>query len=201
MKMQRGRPKKYDEQTAIAAAAGVFWTRGFSGTSLDDLSAAMEMNRPSIYRAFGDKEAIYRLALTQFTRQMQEGFAQTVLQEPDIRDGFRKFYRMALEVYSAGETPLGCMVMCTAPASTVANPDVQSDLLEVITQLDKRIFDRIVLAVEQKEITELADPRSLSKLLQAVLHSLAIRARAGESKASLRKFADAAVVTVLGEAA
>jgi TetR/AcrR family transcriptional regulator, copper-responsive repressor len=198
MSGQRGRPKKYDTQTAIQAAGGVFWARGFSGTSLDDLSAAMDMNRPSIYRAFGDKEAIYRLALAQFTGQMEEGFKGTVLHEADLRKGLRKFYRAALEVYSAGEIPLGCMVMCTAPSAAVVSPNVQSDLLDVIEQLDARILSRVELAVEQGQITDIADTKSLSKLIQAVLHSLAIRIRAGESKASLQRFADAAILTLLG---
>ena len=199
MSRQRGRPRKYDAQTALQAAGEVFWAQGFSGTSLDDLSTAMGMNRPSIYRAFGDKEAIYRLALAQFTRQMEEGFSRTVLHEPDLRSGLRKFYRAALEVYSTGNAALGCMVMCTAPAASVVKPNVQSDLLEVIEQLDARILGRVELAVEQGEISEVADARTLSMLIQAVLHSLAIRVRAGESKASLRRFADAAIVTVLGE--
>ncbi|MDH3642729.1 MAG: TetR/AcrR family transcriptional regulator [Gammaproteobacteria bacterium] len=199
MSGQRGRPRKYDAQTALRAAGEVFWSQGFSGTSLDDLSAAMGMNRPSIYRAFGDKEAVYRLALAQFTRQMEEGFSRTILHEADLRRGLRKFYRAALEVYSAGDTTLGCMVMCTAPAAAVVKPNVQSDLLEVIEQLDARILGRVELAVEQGEISEVADTRSLSKLIQAVLHSLAIRVRAGESKASLRRFADAATATLLGE--
>ena len=58
MNKQRGRPKLYDANTALEAAGAVFWSKGFSGTSLDDLSTAMGMNRPSIYRAFGDKEAV-----------------------------------------------------------------------------------------------------------------------------------------------
>jgi len=199
MSTQRGRPKKYDPQTALQAAGGVFWAQGFSGTSLDDLSAAMGMNRPSIYRAFGDKEAVYRLALAQFTRQMEEGFNHTVLQETDFREGLRSFYRAALEVYSAGETALGCMVMCTAPAASITHLDVQSDLLEVIEQLDRRILKRVELAVDQGQISAIVDAKSLSKLIQAVLHSLAIRARAGESKTSLRRFADAAILTILGK--
>ena len=199
MNAQRGRPKKYDTQTALQAAGSVFWAQGFSGTSLDDLSAAMGMNRPSIYRAFGDKEAVYRLALAQFSTQMEEGFNRTVLHESDFRAGLRKFYRAALEVYSAGETALGCMIMCTAPSASVTHVDVQSDLLEVINQLDARILKRVDLAVEQGQISEVMDAKSLSKLIQAVLHSLAIRARAGESKASLRRFADAAILTILGQ--
>jgi AcrR family transcriptional regulator len=199
MSTQRGRPKKYDPQTALQAAGGVFWAQGFSGTSLDDLSAAMGMNRPSIYRAFGDKEAVYRLALAQFTRQMEEGFNHTVLQETDFREGLRRFYRAALEVYSSGEAALGCMVMCTAPAASITHLDVQSDLLEVIEQLDRRILKRVELAVDQGQLSAIVDAKSLSKLIQAVLHSLAIRARAGESKTSLRRFADAAILTILGK--
>ncbi len=200
MSGQRGRPRQYDAQTAVDAAGKVFWTKGFSGTSLDDLSVAMGMNRPSIYRAFGDKEAIYRLALAQFTSQMEEGFTRAVLHEVDIRKGLRKFYRAALEVYSVGESPLGCMVMCTAPSASVVNPNVQADLLKVITQLDAHILGCVERAVEQGQISEVSDAKSLSKLIQAVLHSLAIRARAGESKASLRRFSDAAILTFLGEA-
>ena len=37
----------------------VFWQDGFAATSLDDLSAATGLNRPSLYGAFGDKRALY----------------------------------------------------------------------------------------------------------------------------------------------
>ena len=73
MSKQRGRPKLYDANAALEAAGAVFWSKGFSATSLDDLSSAMSMNRPSIYRAFGDKESIYRQALAQFSKLMDEG--------------------------------------------------------------------------------------------------------------------------------
>ena len=71
--------------------ASVFWAKGFSGTSLDDLSGAMGMNRPSIYRAFGDKEEIYRQALNQFGMVMDEAFAAyTLAHEKDFRTGLKK---------------------------------------------------------------------------------------------------------------
>jgi hypothetical protein len=130
---------------------------------------------------------------------MEEGFNHTVLQETDFREGLRRFYRAALEVYSSGEAALGCMVMCTAPAASITHLDVQSDLLEVIEQLDRRILKRVELAVDQGQLSAIVDAKSLSKLIQAVLHSLAIRARAGESKTSLRRFADAAILTILGK--
>jgi AcrR family transcriptional regulator len=81
MKRARGRPRQYDEESALQAAGQVFWTKGFSATSLDDLSVAMGMNRPSIYGAFGDKEALYRRALMQFCEGMEAAFERTMLAE------------------------------------------------------------------------------------------------------------------------
>ena len=114
MKRTRGRPKQYDEDTALQAAGQVFWTKGFSATSLEDLSEAKVMNRPSIYRAFGDKEAIYRRALNQFCQALDAAFEQTMLQQDDIRKALTAFYSAALTVYMSGPEPRGCMVMTTA---------------------------------------------------------------------------------------
>jgi AcrR family transcriptional regulator len=196
MTKQRGRPKLYDATSALEAAATVFWSKGFSGTSLDDLSAAMDMNRPSIYRAFGDKEAIYRKALDQFANHMEEGFRRTLLHEPDIRVGLKKFYREALEIYTSGDSALGCMVMCTAPAAAVSHPEVQADLLSVIQEIDAKLLVRVEKAMADGQVNKTQDAKLLGKLIQAVLHTLAIRARAGESKASLRKFADSATLAL-----
>jgi len=63
---KRGRPQKYNSDEALDKAILVFWSKGFTATSLDDLANAMNMNRPSIYNAFGDKESVYRQAFSRF---------------------------------------------------------------------------------------------------------------------------------------
>src|ERR1044071_5895097 len=63
---KRGRPPAYDPETALGSARDVFWNTGFTASSLDDLSAAMAMNRPSLYGAFGDKEALYLKTLERY---------------------------------------------------------------------------------------------------------------------------------------
>ena len=199
MKSQRGRPKLYDTEVALKAAGAVFWEKGFSGTSLDDLSDAMGMNRPSIYRAFGDKEEIYRQSLNQFGKVMDEAFTQTLMHEKEIRKGLRKFYRKALEVYSSDETALGCMVWSTAPAATLIHPEVQADLLDAINHVDARLMQKIELAIEQGQVNKNVDAKSLSKLLQALLHSISIRVRAGQSLAGLRRLIDASIEMLLSE--
>src|SRR5262245_9273391 len=71
IKRTRGRPRAYDPEQALKQATNAFWQTGFSGTSLDDLSAATNMNRPSLYGAFGDKRAIY---LTTIDHYVAKGF-------------------------------------------------------------------------------------------------------------------------------
>ena len=67
--MARGRPRKFDEDQALNGAMVLFWQKGLSSTSLDELAEAMNMNRPSIYNAFGNKDAIYRTTLARFCGQ------------------------------------------------------------------------------------------------------------------------------------
>ncbi len=193
----RGRPRQYDEELALGAAGQVFWTKGFSATSLDDLSAAMDMNRPSIYRAFGDKEAIYRKALTQFCRGMEAAFAATMLAEDDVRKALTRFYRAAVATYTAGDQPRGCMVMSTAVAAATSHPEVQADLLAIIRDLDKKMAARLQRAIADGQLPSSFDARGRAAIAQSLLHSLSLRARAGETQSRLRRLIRDGVEMVL----
>lgn len=197
MKRSRGRPRKFDPEVALQKAMLVFWQRGLSATSLDDLSLAMEMNRPSIYNAFGNKEDIYRLVLAQFCGQLDLGIEQILLAESDLRKGLVKFYDQALDIYCGADPALGCLMMCTAPAEALAHPDIRSDLIALITRVDAQLERRIKGAIREGDLSASLDPRMTAKMVQGLLHSLALRARAGESKSSLKKLARYSVECLL----
>jgi AcrR family transcriptional regulator len=193
----RGRPRQFDEELALEAAGQVFWTKGFSAASLDDLSAAMGMNRPSIYRAFGDKDAIYRKALMQFCQGMEAAFARTMLAEEDIRKALTRFYREALATYTAGEKPRGCMVMSTAVAAATCHAEIQADLLMIIRELDKKMTMRLQQAVDDGQLPSSFDAGGRAAIAQSLLHSLSLRARAGETQRQLRRIIKTGVEVVL----
>ena len=197
MKRTRGRPRQYDEGVALQAAGEVFWTKGFSATSLDDLTVAMGMNRPSIYRAFGDKEAVYRKALMQFCQGMEAAFERTMLAEDDIRKALASFYQDALAVYTSGEQPKGCLVMGTAVAAAVCHPEIQADLLNVIRDLDQKIAKRLEQARDAGQLEASFDATGRAAVAQSLLHSLSLRARAGETPKRLRRMIEAGVETVV----
>src|SRR3546814_6083041 len=59
----RGRPRAFDRTQALARAMEVFWEKGLDGASMNDLTAAMGINSPSLYAAFDSKEALFREAV------------------------------------------------------------------------------------------------------------------------------------------
>ena len=195
--MARGRPRQFDEDEALTGAMLLFWEKGLSATSLDDLAIAMNMNRPSIYNAFGNKDAIYRKSLARFCGQLDKGMQETLDASTSVDVGLNAFFEQAIEVYCGSNPQMGCLMICTAPSEAVSNPEVGKDLKDLISRLDIGLSQRLARAQRNGEISVDLQPKLTAKLLQATLQTIALRARTGESKASLRKLARYAVKTLL----
>ena len=193
MKRARGRPRKFDEELVLQAAGEQFWINGYEATTLDDLSAKMKMNRPSIYRAFGDKQNIYRLALAQFTNRLKAVLEETVLTDKPIDQALTEFYQAALGVYTSGERPKGCMVMSTAVTAAVQDDEIREDLKAVLDSIDAGLLKRFSAEAELENISNDVSPLSRAKMSHSVLHSLSIRARAGEDPKALNQMIKACV--------
>ena len=195
--MARGRPRKFDEDAVLAAAMQLFWQKGLSATSLDDLSLAMGMTRPSIYNAFGNKDAIYRATLARFCGQLDTAIQDFLEASQKIRPGLVDFFDHAIEVYCSNNPPMGCLMICTARSEALSHPEVGEDLNALIQRLDEGFTQRLKRAKSEGELLDNIEPKLAGKMLQATLHTLALRARSGESKSGLRKLARYSVTTIL----
>src|SRR5271169_5823948 len=60
------RPREFSETAALQAAVDCFWQRGYEATSMRDLAATMGLSAPSLYNAFGDKQALFARALERY---------------------------------------------------------------------------------------------------------------------------------------
>lgn len=185
---KRGRPKKYDKDLALQQAMQVFWQQGYSATSLDDLSAAMGMNRPSIYIAFGSKADIYRQSLAAFCGQLDQALTICLDADSNLRESLMKFFDGALEVYCGLEPAMGCLMICTAPAECLNSEEIAHDLQSLILRVDKALEKRIREAIKSGHIAKHVDAKLLAMHLQATLQTIAIRSRAGADKRSLKKY-------------
>ena len=196
MTKTRGRPREYEEQEALAGAVAVFSRKGFSGTSLDELAAAMNMNRPSIYHAFGDKQAVYRRALGFFVTHLRRAMTKLVLQDDDLPRALTNGYLAALDVYFADDPPRGCFLFCTAPTEAITYQAIHDDMVEVMNEIDAIYAERFRAAQAACQFPASADVKSAARMAQGILHTLAIRARAGESKAALKRLVKFSVASL-----
>jgi TetR/AcrR family transcriptional regulator, copper-responsive repressor len=196
---RRGKPRAFDPGVALVQAVDAFWDAGFAATSLDDLTEATGMNRPSLYGAFGDKQAIYRKALDVYCERTRAAFAAVFASDEPLRDALRKVYDTAIAIYLSGDNgPRGCFIIGTAVAQAVTDPDIRAALADVLREMDGAFRARISRAQRSGELSADADPAKLAKVAAATLYSLTIHARAGLGRPALDAIADAAIDVICG---
>jgi AcrR family transcriptional regulator len=196
---RRGRPRAYDPDVALAQAMEAFWKAGYAATTLDDLSAATGMNRPSLYAAFGDKQDIYIKAYRRYRRQMRDEFRPILEAEAPIRDILRKVLETCRDIYLAGrDGPRGCLTVVTASSEAVADPEISKLVVEAIEAIDATFASLYAKAIARGELAATTDPAALARLTIATIHTLAIRARAGVAKDALQGPIEAAMTMICG---
>jgi AcrR family transcriptional regulator len=196
-KRPRGRPRAYDPDQALESARNTFWDGGFSGTSLDDLSSATGMNRPSLYGAFGDKHQLYLTTLERY-RAFGSGLMKRVLSyEQPLAEALMRMYDGAISLYLDGGGR-GCFLIGTAATEAVKDPGIRAMLAAGLKELDAQLEARFQTAIDRRELVSTLDAKSLALLAGGVLNALAVRARAGESRGALHTTAAAAVHLICG---
>ena len=128
---RRGRPRAYEPDVALGKALDLFRQDGFAATSLDDLSAATGMNRPSLYGAFGDKRELFIKSYQRYREDARAAMAGIFRDELPIRQRLARIYAVALDIYLSGDAgPRGCFTVMTAASEAVADPDIRAMVLE-----------------------------------------------------------------------
>lgn len=198
---RRGRPRAYQPDVALGQALELFRKDGFAATSLDDLSAATGMNRPSLYGAFGDKRELYIKSYARYRADARAAMIDIFRDELPIRKRLHRIYAVALDIYLSGEAgPRGCFTMMTAASEAVADPDIRAMVLEGFVELDRAFATCFRLAKEKGELASSADPQVLAQLASATIHSIAIRARARVPRRELETIVSGAIEVMCGAA-
>ncbi len=173
--------------------------QGFSAASLDTLSAATKLNRPSLYGAFGDKEELYLDALKAIAKTASMCCRRLLIPLLPLRENLARVYDRALAIYLHGETAArGCFLIGTATAEAIQHARVREVLGRSLNDFDGAITERMELAVKRGELPADADPATLARLASAVMHSLAVRARAGDTREALEALAHSGVDLICG---
>ena len=124
---RRGRPRAFEPDVVLGKAAAAFRDGGFAATSLDDLSEAMGINRPSLYATFGDKRELFLRAYELSRKEMNAAFSVAFEPGLSLRQTLEKLYATAIDVYLSGDNgPRGCFTVMTATSEAMADPDIRA---------------------------------------------------------------------------
>jgi AcrR family transcriptional regulator len=191
---RRGRPRAYEPEVALGKALDLFRKGGFAATSLDDLSAATGMNRPSLYAAFGDKRELYIKSYERYRADARAAMIEIFRGELPIRERLERIYAAALDIYVADKSePQGCFTVITAASEAVADPEIRAMVLDGFAELDKAFASCFRRAKEKGELPPSADPLVLAQLASATIHSIAIRSRAHVARQELEAIVNGAI--------
>ena len=189
---KRGRPREFDEAVALAGASETFIRHGYSGASIDALARAMQLNKPSLYAAFGDKRSLYLAVLKARYRRVAVRYRAQFEKGRTLEEALRNVFEDAVEVCLGEGGPPGCPI-----ASASATEAFEDDAIREATRQYRDLTDKGLAAwVRSKaELDSGALADSIARLASGTLYDLALRARVGESRAKLRVIArDAAKI-------
>jgi AcrR family transcriptional regulator len=189
---KRGRPRGFDRDDALQRAMGVFWERGYEGTSISDLTAAMGIAAPSLYAAFGSKERLFREAVELY--DSLAGAAERALHDaPTAREGIEAMLREHAASYTDPETPAGCLIVLGATAYAPENRKIAEYLAGWRRETTQTIRARLARGIQEGDVPPGVDVDALAAYFNTLLEGLSIEARDGASREQLDRTVDCAM--------
>lgn len=189
----RGRPREFDRDAALAKAMTLFWERGYEGAAIGDLAEAMGINRPSLYAAFGCKEALFREAMDLYDRVESVPLQKLLDDAPTACAGVEATLRYNAEAYSDTTRPRGCFVVLASIIGTPESADVRAALAAARAAGEKALFDRIERGRAEGDVAAGADAKLVAAFYTTVMHGLSIQARDGVDRQGLDAIVTAAM--------
>jgi AcrR family transcriptional regulator len=189
----RGRPRSFDRERALRRAMEVFWAKGYDGASLAELTAAMGINPPSLYAAFGSKEALFREAAALYQTTEGSEIWDSLLQGVTARDGIENFLRASAQAFTRPHKPHGCMIVLGVLHSSEANAAVSQELQDRRSENITVMRERLERASKEGELPRGIDCQAIATFYVTVQQGMSIQARDGASQRTLLGIAHSAM--------
>ncbi|MEI7142966.1 TetR/AcrR family transcriptional regulator [Pectobacterium brasiliense] len=183
----KGRPRAFDREKALEKATRLFWHKGFSATSMSDLTAAMGIGSPSLYAAFGSKEELYAEAVRYYAEhygpRVWAGFdsAQTAR---DAVQAYLMDSAAALTSVNGSGDPLGCMLVLSAVGEE-GNANLGAIVRDARAQALKKLETRFEQAVSEGELDAALNVNGLARYVLAIQGGMVLQSRDGTSRTEL----------------
>lgn len=188
----KGRPCSFDKEKALEAAMKVFWREGYEGASLTDLTRAMGINRPSLYAAFGDKDALFRKVLDQYEAGPAAPLRRA-LEAETAREAVEELLYGAVELTTDPENPHGCLAVQGALACSAGGEAVRKELTSRRDCREQLLRMRLERAQAEGDLGAEANAADLARYISTVMQGMAVQAASGASREELTRVVQTAL--------
>jgi AcrR family transcriptional regulator len=189
----KGRPREFCLDEALAAALRVFWSKGYDGASMADLTEAMGITKPSLYAAFGNKEALFRKTLDLYGREKMAYVGQA-LAKPTARQVAEHMLRGSVENQTSSCEPRGCLGVISSVACGAEAESIRADVHERSKIAKAALVERMERAKAEGDLPDHVDIEALTGFLYALMQGLAVQAGAGATRADLDRLVDTSML-------
>ena len=188
MNSERGRPRAFEHDKALDSAMEIFWKHGYQAASLADLTRAMNLNKPSLYAAFGNKEKLYLACLQRYQSNHLDSIAESLESEPSARIAIANYLNSFAELFINPKLPGGCFVV--NGTADVALPSTPTQVIEALqgasSSLNSTLEARIARAVDDRQLSSNTCVNELTMLYVAVIGGMALLAHVGSDAQALK---------------
>lgn len=190
---ERGRPRGFDRAEALRRAMRLFWARGYEGTSIGDLTETLGIGKPSLYAAFGSKEALFREAVELYDAEEGAPIQEALDAAPTARSAVEAALRHNARAYASADSPRGCMTVLSSLLGTPENEAVRQFLCENRRAGEDALRQRIERGMAEGDVPAQADAARIAAFYTTVTQGLSVQALDGASQADLDAIVDSAM--------
>lgn len=179
------RPRAFDKDEVLDAAIDCFWADGFQATSVRDLAAEMRLNTPSVYNAFGDKHALFVLALERYAERSMRERIRRLESTRAPRAAIKAYFAELIERSLADASHRGCLIVNAALEVAPRDPVLRPVILQYLGEIEDFFRRCLHAAAEQGELPARLKPKAGARMLLGLLMGLRVAARTGPTRAFL----------------
>ena len=197
-KRARGRPKGFIPEEALDRAVEMFWEHGYEGVDVDRIARAVNVTKPALYRAFGDKPTLLLRAVERYAITYGAPLLAAFQAEPDIHKAVTAFFEAAVNT-ATGEARGGCMLAAAALGQSERVAEIRSFLAKGVTASADVFAQRFEREMKAGNLTSTPSARARGRAIIDLIQGLRLRAKAGITREQLLQDALSYVPLILGK--
>jgi TetR/AcrR family transcriptional regulator, copper-responsive repressor len=180
-----GRPRTFDRDEAVLAAARLFWRRGYSGTSTRALSSSLGLSASSIYAAFGSKAGLFEETVRTYAERYREIYRQAC-EERDISSVLERIFNLSIEEFTQpSDRHPGCLISSAVMTDMPEAVDTHAYATELHASNERALLSRFERAREEGQLAPDLDAAVLAGFVQSIWHGLSARSNQGAGREEL----------------